>query len=298
MNEKTIISLLDVFGSTLVDITYNHMFDRAIHMKDKSGKSLTECYKISIVNYLKEAITPQGYKMLLNTLHHYTRLTTIHKSISLADCLELYIHCFVPQMYVQSLNENQKHDVLSLIFRNTVDKFCKEILTEHLQMIIDEHLDPSNAEILQDTVLKILWTQRELSHKKFIDSQKKTNGPSSTPKQTKNKAIIKLTQSYKNSVEECVALKRKNNKLLKKFKELQDMFLKHLHIMKTMQSELANMKQQTNTPTPKVEKELEIKQPTIDVGDSMFSFEEKESKSEDQTLDYDNMFDMGAQYED
>lgn len=301
MNEKTIISLLDVCGSTLVDITYNHMFDRAIHMKDKTGNSLTECYKISIINYLKESSSPQGYKMLLNTLHHYTRLTTIHKNISLGDCLDLYIHCFVPQMYVTSLNEQQKHDVLSLIFRTTIEKFCKEILTEHLHMIIDEHMDPSNAEILQDTVLKILWYQRESSHQKFIDSQKKPNKSTKVvSKGIKNNAIIKLTESYKKSVEECVSLKRKNNRLEKKFKELQQMFLNHLNIFKNMQVELDELKKkpvQTFSEKKNVTFDVQPIQPEESNEESqIFSFDNEESKSD--TEDYDNMFDIGAQYED
>jgi hypothetical protein len=291
MNEKTIISLLDVFGSTLVDITYNHMFDRAIHMKDKTGNSLTECYKISIVNYLKESVTPQGYKMLLNTLHHYTRITTIHKNISLADCLNLYVRCFVPQMYVQSLNEQQKHDVLSLVFRTTIDEFCKEIFTEHLHMIIDEHLDPSNAAILQDTVLKILWTQRELSHQKFIDSQKKSQVKKESDSSNKHMAVVKLTQSYKKSVDECVSLKRKNNKLQKKIKELQEMFLNHLSLFKVMQKELTDLKNNyNNNNTDHINTDnttasiAELKTETI------FNFDEetKESKSDNE---YD-MFDV------
>jgi hypothetical protein len=249
---KTVLSLLDVIGSTIVDIFYNHMYDRAIGLREKKGYTITDAYRLVITEYMNDVHTPHFYKTLINSIHYYTRISTVYNNMSFVECIDLYIGLFVPRMYIVSLNQQQKHDIFSLALQNTMIEFSNDIVTNQLQMIIDEHLDPTNIEILQDNILRILTHQRELSYSNFLDSQKTTNVQHTSSKSSKsngNKALEKITVAYKQSIEDRVKIKNKYLKLQMKYNntnkqlnELKTLFLKQIEAYKIQNKELMELK--------------------------------------------------------
>ncbi len=253
--QEKIISLLDVAGSTIVDIFYNHMYDRAIAMKEKSDHNITDCYRSAIVEYVKSSNSTDFYKVLMNSIHYYTKVSTIYHNISLVNCIDLYASLFVPDVYIQSLTEKQKNDILSMVLRETIKEFSNELLSTHLSIIIDEHQDDTNVKVLQDVILRELIKHRDQSYMRFVQCEKKKE-PAKAPKATKKKSVVvgsnqtqkamtKLTRLYKDSIDEKSKLKKKNTELQSKYrsvvdqcKDLQTMLLNQIRLYKAKESEL------------------------------------------------------------
>lgn len=261
IDDKTLLSLLDVSGSCVVDVAYNHLYDRAIAVHEKTNASLTDCYRRALLDYVEERKSPRFFTILLNSLHHYTRMSTIYNDISYQDCINLYSSLFIPQMYIPSLTFDQKLNLLTMIFGETIKLFVDKIIEQHISCIIDDHNDPINVEILQDCVLKILLNQRATTYDKFIESQKKPSAESKKNSEKQPQALMKITDAYKKALNERMSLKKRNTQLLKKnkalikqFEDLKKMFLSQLSIQKDqtkiiqeLKTKLENIDQQSIT---------------------------------------------------
>jgi hypothetical protein len=266
--QKKVLSLLDVLGSTIVDIFYNHMYDRAIAMKERTENNITTCYKTAIVEYTKTRDSPEFYKTLINSVHYYTRISTIYNDLSFVDCINLYASLFIPEVYIKSLTEKQKHDVLSMVLRETIKTFSDKLMEDYLAIIIDEHDDPTNIPLLQDSILKELVKHRDHSYTSFISCERKnepkkaTTGikvitkPTSVPKILKTqKTLSKLNKLYKQAVEDKNKLKGKHielqtkyNSLVDQSKELQNMLLNQIKLYKDREIELNTIKKKELSP--------------------------------------------------
>lgn len=261
--QKKILSLLDVLGSTIVDIFYNHMYDRAISMKEKTENNITTCYCTAITEYVKTSDSPEFYKTLINSIHYYTRVSTIYSDLSFIDCINLYASLFIPEVYIQSLTEKQKHDILSMVLRDTIKSFSNDLLSNYLSLIIDEHQDPTNISLLQDIILKELVKHRDVSYSRFIKceqpGQKDATKPVSKkiiglPKIVKTqKTLTKLNRLYKQSLDDKNKLKSKNTDLQNKYKslveqckDLQTMLLSQIALYKDKELELNTIKKKTS----------------------------------------------------
>lgn len=260
--QKKVLSLLDVIGSTIVNIFYNHMYDRAIFMKDRTGEAITDCYKQAITEYVKTSNTQEFYKLIMNTIVYYTHISTVYSDISFADCINLYSGLFVPDVYNNSLTEKQKHDVLFMVLRNSIKVFSENLIEHHLALIIDEHQDPTNLAVLQDCILKELVKNRDLIYNQFIQSskQKKSSKSTKKPPSKKNpvkrlasnqtqKTLLKISNLYKKAVEDRTTLKNKYADLQHKYtslsdktKQLQDTCIQQMKILKEI---IANQKKET-----------------------------------------------------
>ena len=248
--------MLDVIGSTIVDIFFNHMFDRSITMHEKTSVGLAECYRKTINEYIRESTTPKFYSILLNSIHHYTRMSTIYTDVSYQDCITLYSSLFIPQMYVNSLTFEQRVNILSMILGNVVRTFGNEIIQNHIAVIVDDHADPTNVEILQDCILEILLNERNISYEKFVQSQKPAAKKINVISKPTTKPMIKIVNAYKKSLVDRASLKkknasleRKNKALIKQFEELKSMFLKQISVQKEQTKMLEELKKQLNQST-------------------------------------------------
>lgn len=263
--QKKILSLLDVLGSTIVDIFYNHMYDRAISMKEKTENNITTCYCTAITEYVKTSDSPEFYKTLINSIHYYTRVSTIYSDLSFIDCINLYASLFIPEVYIQSLTEKQKHDILSMVLRDTIKSFSNELLSNYLSLIIDEHQDPTNISLLQDIILKELVKHRDVSYSRFIKcetpNKKQIEVNKTSPKKSiglpkivkTQKTLTKLNRLYKQSLDDKNKLKSKNTELQNKYKslvdqckDLQSMLLSQIALYKDKEVELNIIKKKSN----------------------------------------------------
>jgi hypothetical protein len=271
-DQKTILTLLDVVGSCITDIAFNHLYDRAIVIHEKTSKGLSECYRQTLSEYINESESARFCSVLLNSIHHYTRMSTIYNDISYPNCINLYASLFVPQMYIGSLTSEQKLNILSMILGRSVHEFASAIIRQYIGCIIDDHNDPSNVEELQDCILKILLNERDVSYKRFIESQKKTHVQ---PPSNQSIGMGKLASAFKKSINERAALKkknmalmRKNASLLKQFEELKKMFLEQLSTHKEQNKMIEELKQHLDQPNkPAMGKDISIEESDNDEDD-------------------------------
>lgn len=295
IDEKTVLTLLDIAGSCITDIMYNHMYDRAIAVHEKTSKGLAECYRQSLKDYANESRSPKFFTVLLNSVHHYTRMSTIYSDLSYTDCISLYASLFVPQMYINSLTVEQKCDIVSMIFGNVVRTFAEEINKRYISIIIDDHCDPLNIEILQDVILKDMIRERDISYDRFIESQKPEKKVKIAAKPSiQPSTIAKLTDAYKKSVSERVSLKKKvstlqkkNKSLLNQFQELKSMLLSQISIQKEQRSVIQQLKTklEEQQSTESIERTSNV---SIQLNE-----EDEESKYEDDEEDEESKYDDG-----
>jgi hypothetical protein len=252
LDQKTIVTLLDVAGSCITDIAFNHLYDRAIAVHEKTSRGLAECYRQTLSEYINESDSPRFCSVLLNSIHHYTRMSTIYNDISYPNCINLYASLFVPQMYIGSLTSEQKLNILSMIFSRSVHEFASAIIQRYIRCIIDDHNDPSNVEELQDCILKILLHERDVSYERFIQSQK--SSPSTKPV-AQTATVVKLTSAFKKSINERSILKKKNAALARKhlalakqFEEVKSMLLSQLSTHKEQHKIISELKKCLQQP--------------------------------------------------
>lgn len=241
-DENKARSLMDVIGSSVVDIIYNHMYDKAVIIHQKTQNGIAECYRTSICEYINEIGTAKFYNTLLNTLHHFTRYSTSMATITYTDCIDLYASLFIPQMYIRSLTSEQRLNYLSMVLGKVIREFCNIVLQSHLRAIIDDHMDPINVEVLQDEILQLFLEERERSIDEFIQSQKQEKEEPVPATTVKPKSIAKIADAFKKSINEISILKKKNIKLAKQ----NALLLDQMKQMKTIvYTQIEAYKQQT-----------------------------------------------------
>lgn len=260
------------------------MYDRAITVHEKTSRGLTECYRQSIQDYMSESKDSHFYRVLLNSLHHYVRMSTIYTDISYTKCIDMYASLFAPQMYSNSLTTDQRVNLLSMILKNTVHALVTDIMQQHIGCIIDDHTDATNIEILQDVALKVLINQRESSYDRFIRAQKKggANKDSKTNKTAffESQAMARLNAALKKFVAERSILKKKNetlvaqnNNLVNQFNDLRTMFLVHIQTQKDQVKLIAQLKTQLQqlqqSPAPVITAEV-YEEDSEDFDDALF----------------------------
>lgn len=258
---KETVSKLDIIGSYIVDLYYNRLYNKAISLKESSGKSITESYHYVLSTYIKNIDGIDFYKTFLHGVYFYTTISTKYQNMSHKQCLDFFVIEFIPSQYMNSMTEIQKNNIMFMVLKNTIRKFTESIIEKYLSMIIDEHLDTDNIPVLQDEFLKFILMEREHSYNQFISSEKPklTNGTleSSSEKTVtllknelntkkklvmsidqKNKQIESLLQQYKKCLMELKTYKSKLDHFKKMNKELRIMIDTQIHSFKIMKNEL------------------------------------------------------------
>ncbi len=238
------ISLLDIIGSSIINIYYNHLYDKAIYLKEKNNKSITDCYKCSIKDYVENIDNSKFYTTLLQSIHFYTSVSTCYNDISYIQCINLYSKLFIPDQYHLSMTEKQKNNVLFMILKNSILKFTEKILSNYLNVIIDDHNNRDNIVELQDVSLRIILQEREDNYRKFVrlDTQKNTPNPV-------NKVLINLSDKYRKCVTDYNDLtikyndiKTKHTNLIDNIKQLQELCLHQIQLHKKTEIEINKLK--------------------------------------------------------
>lgn len=259
---KETVSKLDIIGSYIVDLYYNRLYNKAISLKETSGKSITESYHYVLSTYIKNIDGIEFYKTFLHGVYFYTTISTKYQNMTHKQCLDFFVIEFIPSQYMNSMTEVQKNNIMFMVLKNTIRKFTESVLQKYLGMIIDEHLDVDNIPVLQDEFLKYMLMERDKSYNQFISSEKPRimNGTSSEPSSEKtvlllknelnnkkklvisidqkNKQIESLLQQYKKCLMELKSYKIKLDRFKKTNKELRIMIDSQIHSFKIMKNEL------------------------------------------------------------
>jgi hypothetical protein len=165
----------EIISAYYVDIFYNHLYIEAKKLKaNGSVSSITEGYKHTLNAFLKGLENPKLYKKSIVGIHHYF-INIGFASISFAKCVDRLTKEFIPTDYFNSITVTQKMGVLRMVLNQSMKKFIKKIVDDHMVKIIDYHKEKDNVRILQDELIDCFILEREGMYQRFIAENTKTN---------------------------------------------------------------------------------------------------------------------------
>ena len=254
--QKETVSKLDIIGSYIVDLYYNRLYNKAINLKETSGKSITESYRYVVSTYINHIDTVDFYKTFLHGIYFYTTISTKYQNMTHKQCLDFFVTELVPTQYLNSMTEVQKNNVMFMILKNSLSKFTTSVLNKYISMIIDDHLDADNIPILQDEFLKIILIERDHTYNQFINTERKNiekddshnikllKEELSNKKKLilsidmKNKQLETIMNHHKQCINELKTHKAKLLKSNKMNKELKEMITIQIGTFKKVQEDL------------------------------------------------------------
>jgi hypothetical protein len=208
-----LLNSLEIISSYFIDIFYNHLYTEAKSLKT-SGQvaSITEGYKHSLNAFLQALNKEKTFQKFMLGIHKvFMMYGTV--TVSLPDCINLIVGCFVPADYCNMSNV-KKTQVIRHSFCNSLKKFIQKVVEEYLSMIIDEHETASNIEIFKDNLTDIFLMERELTYQQFMSAKT----------MTRERAGEVLTKNMKNKV---ISLMNEKYALLSENKDLKHIILKN-----------------------------------------------------------------------
>lgn len=167
--DPKIIATYDIAGSFFIDIFYNDLYLKAKAAFNNGEKaSLTDAYRDNIMSYAKGIERKDLYMGVVKKLIAYYRIKTGFSSLTFIDFEDDFLSKFIPKEYYKDFSNDNKDQTLRDVVVDTVHKLSQAILKANiLKKIIDYHNDLSNISLLQDVIVDILCTQREIYYSKF-----------------------------------------------------------------------------------------------------------------------------------
>jgi hypothetical protein len=167
------------------------------------------------------------------------------------ECIDFMINEFIPQKLWNSIRENQKNKLFHESINNSIKIFTADIISNHLVMIIDNHLHSENIIILQDLFLKIILLEKDKVYSKFLNPDN-NNMISTELFKTK---LLELVNDKKDLTNQNVQLK-KNIEVLKQFLEKNSSVI--LELQKKNKENLKNIENLINTLNESNKKNTEL----------------------------------------
>lgn len=231
-------SKMSILGTYFVNVMYNHLYISAkdrVKSGDKST-SLTDELRAAVASYVTGVTTNTKYYIkTIKELHQWWQIHTNDNTISLTEFQETIVSTFVPNEYINNLNNKQKDQFMMKIIYAAVRVFAGEFIKPtNLFRTIDDHINENNPKVLTDIIINILSNEREKIHYSFtkqitgktgsIDMELIENLKSQLKKSVMAKCKLETTiEKYKKDKEELAdevkRLKARNEKL---YKELLD----------------------------------------------------------------------------
>lgn len=228
---KRALSTLEVVGSFIVDLYYNHFYQEAKKLRiDGRVESVTDGYKHVIKAYLNSFENPEAYRKTIIGIHKYYYSTTRFVSISFAECVDEIVKHFIPEDFFESTTNQQRDGTLRMVLMNAVKHFSSDILCSNLlDTIIDNHTEPGLVRRMQDKMVQALMFEREkMFQKVFNVSNKPAGGGDFT-------MVMKMKT-------EMVKLVKENHTIISKYKKLKNKAVGLLEIIKEQQEKIDQLK--------------------------------------------------------
>ncbi|QKE50265.1 hypothetical protein F-VV10_0145 [Faustovirus] len=227
--DPKILSVFEIIGCYFVDTFYNSLFLKAREKTQLEGaRSITDAYKSNIINYLRGVKdNAELYRHVVKQLCDYFRSATRYSTITFGEFEDKTVRCFIPQEYFNDLTERDKDSLLNVIILRIIEDFSiKVIKQEFLKMIIDDHSNRGNIDVLKNIITDIMILIREsyfeMFMKKIVDNGNKDRDKVDVELVRKaNKALaeeIKMRVKLENEV---ISAKNVISGLLMKLKTLE-----------------------------------------------------------------------------
>jgi hypothetical protein len=178
--------------------------------------NITEGYRHSCFAFISAIDTTSRlykaihYNRLLEGIREYFTTWTSVKILTVSDCISNIVAEFVPKDYFNGLDKDQKRTLLRTILISSIREFTKAVVQEYIGLIIDNHNDKANIDVLKEKMNDILFLERDKIFYKFLESSTGKN----TELIDKNLAL-KLQQDLKRTTKENVELRNKVEELTK-----------------------------------------------------------------------------------
>ena len=199
-------------------------------------KSITEAYKLSLKMYLDELDNPDIYRKIVSNMLEYFgewyKNTFIGKGYS--ENIDIIIKAFVPLDYFPRMNMPQKQIILRKIIVGSVRRMVVKIIEEYLNLIIDNHKENDNLNILRDDFINCFIIERESVYKMFILSE--TNRGNINDAKVNVMIMNDVKKNIKNLVDEKYALLKQ----IEELKNVRQVCMKKLRENKDSIFELKN----------------------------------------------------------
>jgi hypothetical protein len=169
--DPKILSVFEIIGCYFVDTFYNSLFLKAREKAQIDGaRSITDAYKSNIINYLRGVKNDTNlYKHVVKQLCEYFSSATRYSTITFGEFEDKTVRCFIPHEYFNDLTERDKDSILNVIVLRIVEDFSiKVIKQEYLKMIIDDHSNRGNIEVLKNVIIDIMVLIRESYFERFM----------------------------------------------------------------------------------------------------------------------------------
>jgi hypothetical protein len=173
---QTTISIYQIVGAYYVDIYYNHLYAEAIKFKTAgSVPSITEGYRHAVYAFLSaldnkaKSYKTENYNTLLKGINEYFVEWTTYTTLTLSECIDKIVKEFVPVDYFNALDREQKRNILRGILIGSIREFTKSVVGEFLGLIIDNHDDRTNVDMMKDKMIDVFIMQREKLFHQFLD---------------------------------------------------------------------------------------------------------------------------------
>jgi hypothetical protein len=173
----TTMSTYQLLSSYIVDVYYNHLYIEAIKMKNDASNpvtSITEGYKHAVLAFLSaidnksKTYKARHYAQLLKGINEYFTTWTSFSTLTLSDCINKIVTEFVPSDFFESLNKDQRRNILRVVLTSGIRGFSEVVIKDFLTIIIDNHKEQSNIHALKERMVDLFIIERDGFYNKFL----------------------------------------------------------------------------------------------------------------------------------
>jgi hypothetical protein len=213
----TTMSTYQLLASYIVDVYYNHLYVEAIKMKNAPSNqvpSITEGYKHAVLAFLSaidnksKTYKARHYSQLLTGINEYFTTWTSFSTLTLSDCINKIVTEFVPSDFFESLNKDQRRNILRIVLTSSIREFSAVVIKDFLTSIIDNHMEQTNIHALKERMVDLLILERDGFYNKFLST--KIGKTSETVDKT---LALKMQREIKSLLNDKKGLTDENNRL-------------------------------------------------------------------------------------
>ena len=228
-----------------IELFYNDLYTQAErYFRNKQTTTITDGYLASLDAFLQSINQYDGdlFTELVHGIHKKFQDYGF-KGLSYPNCIDRIIKEFVPQDYWSQLSFDDKSKLLGTIITNSTNTMIRDIISNRIPDVIDNHGEEENGNIWQDAFIDILIFEREKLYHEFINV--KTNSLSSDNSliNTMKQEILLLSQQKNSANQEMYTLKKENLHIKK-------VLLKVCRDYKDAQTQLTQLQEQLETVVP------------------------------------------------
>jgi hypothetical protein len=171
----TTIGVFQLIAAHMTDIFYNYLYIEGKKLKEQGrSESITRGFQLRMYAFVKSLdakaknYKPERFIDFLEGINRYFQVYTVYETLSISDCINKIVHELVPQDFYDQLGKDQKRDILYSAMFSCINKFATTIAQEYCGLVVDEHDNVENIEILKELAVDLLIKERHEMYKKFI----------------------------------------------------------------------------------------------------------------------------------